>query len=42
MGELDYLEAIAANTKATCIQLNIVQAMLFPIVLASLKYLGLF
>jgi hypothetical protein len=38
----DYLEAIAKNTKSTCIQLNIIQMMLLPVVFAALKVLGLF
>lgn len=42
MNELDILNAIAENTKATCTQLNIIQVMLVPVVFASLKYLGLF
>lgn len=42
MGELDFLEAIAKNTKATCIQLRVIQATLLPIAAASLKYLGFF
>lgn len=42
MSELELLEAIAKNTKATCIQLNVIQAMLLPVAFASLKYLGIF
>lgn len=37
-----YLEVIAENTKATCVQLQIIQAMLLPVVFASLKVLGFF